>query len=220
VNGSWVSDRAAPTVSTVRLPCGRERRRGVRPWARLGIGIEVGELPRPDPAQLDARRQVGASDLERVPACGELALMDQAVERPDRNSKGASGFGRIEPFVLIIDARHLASASAGHVLDAPHQLTCIDFESNGQPGDGVEAGVPLATFQAAHVGPGDSGTVRERFLGQPLAKAFAPDPITEEPLAGRRSLPGSGHHVIKRLRSIGVDAIGVTLSSSQREGWV
>jgi hypothetical protein len=39
-------------------------------------------------------------------------------------------------------------------------------------------------------------------------------------LAGSGPLPGSGHPAIRNRLLIGVDAIGVTLSSSQREGWV
>ena len=179
------------------------------------------ELAGSDPALLNADAQVGATDSERVSARGELALMDEAVQRPERNSEVAGGLGRIEPLVLTAAIpRHPASASASHILHAPNQLAGVDVERRSQPGNGVQARIPLPRLQRSDVGAGDAGPVSERLLRNALLLALRPDSIAEQPLARSRSLPGSGHPAIKRLRSIGVDAIGVTLSFSQREGWV
>lgn len=206
-------------MPSVGAPRRGERQWGIRPEAPLGVGIEVSELPGPDPALLDASGEVGAANPERIRCREELALVDQVVQRPDRDSEAASGLSRIEPFVVDL-ARHPASASTVHILHAPHQFAGVDSQGRGQSGDGIEARVPLAALQRADIGPRDSRAVGERLLGQALPEAFHPDPITEQPLTRRWSLAGASHPAIKRPRSIGVDAIGVTLSTSQREGWV
>jgi hypothetical protein len=147
--------------------------------------------------------------------------MDQAVERPERNSEGASGFGRIEPLVLVVEvAHHHASVSTGHILHAPHQFTGIDFERRRQSGDHVETRVALPALKVPDVGACYPGPICQHLLGDAKRQAANTDTIAEHPLAGSRSFARASHSVIKRLRSIRVDAIGVSFSSSQREGWV
>lgn len=214
----WASGRATTSVAPIGRPCSSERHRSVGPWASLGVGIEVRALSGPDAALLDARSQVGAADRERVPCSENLALMDQAVQRPERNPEVESGLGRIEPLVLVV-AGHLSSGSPSHILHAPDQLACIDFERGRQPGDHVETRVPLAALKVADVGARNPGPICQSLLGDPERLAANTDTVAKHPLAGRRSLAGASHPVIKRLRLIRVDAIGVSLSTSQREGW-
>ncbi len=218
MTGPRTSGGATPTVATVGRPGGREGHRIVRAWASPDIGIEVCKLSRPDAALLDARSQVCATDSERVPGGEELALMDQAVQRPERNPEVESCPGRIEPVVLVV-AGHLPSGSPSHILHAPHQFACIDSERGRQPGDHVETRVPLAALQVADVRARYPGPIGQHLLRDPQRLAANTDTIAEHPLAGRRSLAGASHPVIKRLRSIRVDAIGVSLSTSQREDW-
>lgn len=214
----WASGRATTSVPPVRRPYSSERHRGVGPWAPLGVGIEVREFSGPDAALLDARGQVGAADPERVAGGEKLSLMDEAVQRCDRNPEVESGLGRIEPLVLVV-AGHPSSGSPSHILHAPDQLPCIDFERGRQPGDHVQTRVSLATLKVADVRARYPGPICQHLLGDPERLAANTDTVAEHPLAGRRSLAGASHPVIKRLRSIRVDAIGVSLSTSQREGW-
>jgi len=219
VTGLWASAGATTPVAPIGRSGGRERYRSIRPWAHLGVGIEVCELSRPNSALLDARIQVRSTNPERVPGGEERALVNHAVQRCERNSEVTSGLSGIEPLALVIEVvAHRRSASAGHILHTPHKLAGVDVECGGQSGDGVEARIALATLQRTDIRPGDAGPVGEPFLRQALPLALLPDAIAEQPLAGSRSFPGSGHVAIRERRSIGVDAIGVTLSFSQRKG--
>lgn len=212
-------ESSAAPIPAIRCSLRSSGHRCAGSWASLRIGIEVSELSRPKPTSLDAGNQVGAPNPDGVSGCVQLAVRDELVESADGHSQVPSRRGRVEPLVCVV-AGHCHSVSAGQVLHAPDQLAGIDFQGCGQPGNGVQARVPLAIFERADIRPGDSGTVGQRLLRQAQLVTLRPDPVAEEPLAGSRCLPGASHIPITEPRLIGVDAIGVTLSATQQEGWV
>jgi len=97
--------------------------------------------------------------------------------------------GRLAPLL----ARRGRVVAAGKVLQASNQITKIAVQRFGQPGEGVEGGVPLAGLQAADVRAIDGRLVGERLLAEANIVTALLDPVAQDPLS-RGAAPARARH--------------------------